>query len=429
LPARIEIEVPMNQFFNGCAVVAALLLFTLACQSGLPVEERPAPQASASAAAVDDTDLKTLVADNNRFALDLYARLRQKPGNLFFSPYSISSALAMTYAGSRNRTETEMAGAMHYSLGQERLHPAFAALGARFETIRAKNEVEFTAANALWPHKTYQFLPEYLELNRRHYGVEITPVDYVADAEGARRRINDWVEGKTAGKIKDLIGPDVLDSLTRLVLTNAIYFKGSWLAQFEKDATRPMPFRLDATRTKDLPTMFRNGAYRYHADETLQALELPYKGDDLSMIVLLPRAVDGLAAIEKDLDADRLAGIIARLREAEVNVFLPKFSVTSQFGLSDILQAMGMKDAFSMAADFSGMDGTTDLLITAVIHKAFVAVDEEGTEAAAATAVVIGLKSMPMIETFRADHPFLFLIREKSTGAILFLGRVTDPAS
>ena len=357
------------------------LFAALACDSGIPREERPSalPAASGQAAPVAP-DVRTLVAENNRFAVDLYGRLRATSGNLFFSPYSISTALAMTYGGSRNRTAEEMARTMRYTLGQEKLHPAFASLGERFNAIRAKGEVEFATVNALWPHKTYRFLPEYLALNREHYGVEITPVDYVADAEGARRTINAWVEDKTAAKIKDLIPPDVLDSLTRLVLTNAIYFKGSWMEQFEKNRTRPLPFHLDASRVQDVPMMFRHGRYRLLNEENFQVLELPYKGGDLSMVVLLPRAVDGLAAIEAGLDAESVSALAGRLVETDVNVFLPKFSITSQLGLSEILKSMGMRDAFSQAADFSGMDGTTDLLITAILHKAFVAVDEEGTE-------------------------------------------------
>jgi serpin B len=379
-------------------------------------------------APVSAQDLKTLTGNNNQFAMDLYGRLKENSGNLFFSPYSISTALAMTYAGSRNNTEREMARTMRYTLGQDKLPAVFSAQQASLRAIEKKGDVQLSVANALWPHLTYTFLPEFIELNRRYYGVDITQVDYVTATEAARLTINDWVDKKTSGKIKDLIGPDILDPLTRLVLTNAIYFKGFWAEQFKKDATRPMAFHVTETETKDVPTMFQKNTFRYKATQDVQVLELPYKGRDLSMIVLLPRDIDGLDAMEKTLNAEQLNAWTADLHDMELNVFLPKFTMTSEFSLSDALKAMGMKDAFTQAADFSGMDGTTLLMITAVLHKAFVAVDEEGTEAAAATAVVIGIKSMPMLEEFRANHPFLFLIRENVTGSILFLGRVADPS-
>ncbi|MCF7973460.1 MAG: serpin family protein [Phycisphaerae bacterium] len=417
---------------NECklAIVLGVCLILGACQPhhSDANESQVDKKLPSGAASVSAQDLKILTGNNNQFAMDLYAQLKNNPGNMFFSPYSISTALAMTYAGSRNNTEKEMGQTLRFTLSQDRLPAAFSAQQAWLKAIEKKGDVELSVANALWPHVTYKFLPNFIELNRRYYGVDITNVDYVTATEAARTTINDWVDRKTAGKIKDLIGPNILDPLTRLVLTNAIYFKGFWAEQFKKEATRPMAFHVSPTEKKDVPTMFQKSTFRYKAGQDVQVLELPYKGKDLSMIVLLPQNVDGLEAMEKALTAGQLSAWTADLQDMELNVYLPKFTMTSKFSLSDALKAMGMKDAFSMAADFSGMDGTTDLLITAVLHKAFVAVDEEGTEAAAATAVVIGLKSMPMLEEFRADHPFLFLIRENETGSILFLGRVKDPS-
>ena len=373
-------------------------------------------------------DLQTLIEDNNQFAVDLYGQINTAPGNLFFSPYSLSSALAMTYLGSRNNTEREIAQALRFTLGQKKLPPAFLAHRQALETIAAKGDVHLAVANALWPHLDYPFLPEYQTLNRHYFGVTTTPVDYVRAPELARETINAWAEEQTAGTIKNLIPPDVLNALTRLVLTNAIYFKGKWAKPFDAGDTRPRPFAIDATTSKEVAMMFQSDRFGYAENDSVQILEMPYQGNDLSMVVLLPRAVDGLPALEKTVTAPLLNAWLEELSPMEARVFLPKFKLTSQFSLIPAFTALGMRDAFTQAADFSGMDGTTDLLITAILHKAFVAVDEEGTEAAAATAVVVGLKSMPMMASFEADHPFMFLIRERSSGAILFLGRVTDPS-
>jgi len=414
-------------------IVLEILGFSLimvSCGMTQPSIDESQDNKSVPAIMVTDNnqDLQKLIADNNQFAFDLYGQLKNNSGNLFFSPYSISTALAMTYAGSRNNTEKEMAQVMRYTLEQNKLHSAFSRLQVGLTEIQKKGDVKLAVTNALWPHINYKFLPEYIELNRRFYGAKITNLDYVNSTEAARLTINDWVDNKTSGKIKDLIAPDILDPLTRLVLTNAIYFKGDWAEKFNKELTKPIKFSLSKTEQKDVQTMFQKGEFNYQDAETVKVLELPYKGNDLSMIVILPKEIDGLTSLEKSLTAEQVAKWTSNLKKMKVNVFLPKFSITSQFGLSDTLKQMGMKDAFTFAADFSGMDGTTDLMITAILHKAFVAVDEEGTEAAAATAVVVGIKSMPMFEEFRADHPFFFLIRENASGSILFLGRVADPA-
>ncbi len=375
-----------------------------------------------------DADAEAVVAGNTAFALDLYQQLRAQKGNLFFSPYSISTALAMTYAGARGDTEAQMARVLHFELGQEALHPAFAALEAELNAVQGGGDVQLNVANALWPHVDYPFLDAYLDLVKVHYDVSLTTLDY-GDPEPARQQINAWAEEQTRGKIKDLIPTGILNALTRLVLTNAIYFKGNWASQFEEARTKDAPFTVQPGQQVTVPLMTQKLTCGYGEFPELQVLELPYVGEALSMLVLLPRQVDGLASLEAQLTPGALAQWTARLRQSEVQVYLPRFKVEAAFRLDDALKALGMVDAFDMElADFAGMDGTDMLSISAVLHKAFVDVNEEGAEAAAATAVVMTKRAIPFPQpVFRADHPFLFLLHENSSGSVLFLGRVVDP--
>jgi serpin B len=313
-------------------------------------------------------------------------------------------------------------------LSQQELHPAFAALEAGLAGVQKKGKVKLSIANSLWPQKGYAFLPDYLDLCKKNYGTTITPLDYAKATEPARKTINTWVEDKTNKKITNLIGPGVLNESTRLVLVNAIYFKGDWSSQFKAEATQKQPFHLSAGKTVESPLMHQEREFGYRENDELQVLELPYAGNDLSMIVLLPRKANGLADLEAKLTVQNLAAWTGKLHRQKVEVFLPKFKMTSQFSLNDKLTVLGMTDAFTDKADFSGMNGNNNLYISAVIHKAFVEVNEQGTEAAAATAVVMATKSMPQpAPVFRADHPFLFLIRDNASGSILFLGRIVDP--
>jgi len=375
----------------------------------------------------DRSGVATAVQGNTEFALDLYQKLRTTDGNIFFSPYSISTALAVTYAGARRDTAIQIAQALHFLLDQKQLHPAFALLEAKLGEVGKKGQVQLRIANTLWPQKGYALLEEFLALMKQYYGVLITAVDY-GNAEAARHTINAWVEEKTENKIKDLILPRMLDALTRLVLVNAIYFKGNWASQFDQRLTSDAPFWVTPDDQVQVPTMTQKHKFRYGEGNGLQILELPYAGDDLSMIVLLPEGIGVLAKLEDSLTGENLGRWARNLRETEVEVFLPRFEITFPFRLDDTLKSMGMVDAFSDRADFSGMD-EEPLYISAVLHKAFLAVNEEGTEAAAATAVIMarGPPSLPPI--FRADHPFVFLIRENSAGSILFLGKVVNPAS
>jgi serpin B len=374
-----------------------------------------------------EADQIRAVKGNTAFALDLYAKLRTEDGNLFFSPYSISTALAMTRAGARGDTAAEMDKVLHFTLSQDRLHPAFAALMKQVngDPSDKKRGYQLSTANALWGQKGFPFKDDFLKLVNDDYDGGLNDVDFKGATEDARQTINAWVEKQTQDKIKELLLRGVLSVDTRLVLTNAIYFKGDWASQFKKDRTFDSAFHITADKSATVPMMNQEGEFRYSYSPEMQALELPYAGKGLSMVVLLPQKVDGLADLENNLSAEKLdlwLGRLAKVRDLEVS--LPKFKATSQFSLKAQLSGMGMPTAFSNGADFSRM-ADAHLFISAVIHKAYIDVNEEGTEAAAATAVVVDGDSAP--PRFWADHPFLFLIRDNRSGSVLFMGRVTDP--
>jgi serpin B len=318
------------------------------------------------------TDTRKVVAGNTEFAVDLYGKLRTGEGNVFFSPFSISTALAMTCGGARGATENQMAQTLHFNLPPDKLHPAFAALESNLNAVQQKGQIKLAVANSLWPQVGYEFLPDYLALCQKYYDTSITPVDYKGHTEAARKTINDWVEARTNRKIVELLKPGVLDSSTRLVLVNAIYFKGKWVSQFETNLTENQPFHMSSDKTIDAPLMRQTGDFKYaefpdmestnmsamfSSVSHLQVLELPYAGDDLSMIVLLPREADGLDHLDREFTAQNLAIWMTRLQSQKVEVFLPKFKSTSEFSLRGTLAALGMSDAFSGQADFSGMDG------------------------------------------------------------------------
>ncbi len=381
---------------------------------------------------------------NNCFALQLYQQVRGEKGNLFFSPYSISTALAMTYAGAKGRTQEQMAQTLCFPTAKEVVQklaegrePLMAedfarAFGEIIKDLNArggKGTFELHVANALWGQQDFEFLPSFAKLVEDQYGGHLERVDFVKAAEKARRTINAWVEKQTNGKIKDLIGPGLLDSMTRLVLTNAIYFKGTWARQFQKEGTQDEPFTLLDGGKIQVPMMNQQASFGYGEADGLQVLEMPYVGQELSMVVLLPREPAGVGELEKALTAENVSKWLSGVRRQEVIVAMPKFKMTHKFSLGAVLQAMGMTDAFSRQADFSGMTGRNDLFISAVVHQAYVDVNEEGTEAAAATGVTMRLTAMApgRVPVFRADHPFLFLIRDIRSGSILFVGRVANP--
>ncbi len=381
--------------------------------------------------AQDITDADSIVKSNTAFSVSLYGKIKDAKGNLFFSPYSISTALAMTYAGARGNTAKQMSQTLCFTLDQKRLHPAFSAVETKLNEIRQKGNVQLSVANAIWPQKKYPFLKEYTALLDKEYKVTITPVDYKNKTEETRVLINTWVEEKTEKKITDLIKPGLLNSLTRLTLTNAVYFKGNWHNRFDTSATKQQPFWTTPEKSAKVPTMYKKAKFGYDERDSVQILELPYIGKELSMIIFLPLKKDGLAELENKLSPQTLQDLTMYINNVEVEVFLPKFKMTCEFDLTKTLMAMGMTDAFSAKkANFSGMDGKTNwLYIGSAVHKAFVDVNEEGTEAAAATAVAMRALSIPMPPpVFRADHPFLFIIRDNTKQNILFMGRVAEPA-
>ncbi len=393
----------------------AALALTPAVQA-LSIVEEPAP-------GIDYREMT--INGNTRFALELYGQLSTEKGNIFFSPYSVSTALAMTWSGARNNTEQEMADTLHFPLGQVLLHQAFAGIEQGLAGILAKGDVSLTTANSIWPRAGLPLLDGYVSRLEESYGVSVTPLDYLKETEAARRTINNWVETRTRKKIRELIRPGDLDPATAMVLVNAIHFKGDWASQFEERNTRPADFTLGDGTVKQVPTMSQTGNFDCGGDREVELLELPYQGGDLSMLILLPRDKQGLPALEGGLTPERLVSLLGTLREEKRAVKLPKFKFT--WGTTDLvapLRALGMKEAFTGKADFSGMDGSRGFFISLVLHKAFIEVNEQGSEAAAATAVTMK-RSMPNI--FFADHPFLFLIRDNVSGSILFLGRVVDP--
>jgi serpin B len=376
------------------------------------------------------TEVKNMVRDNTQFAADLYGQLAKQPGNLFFSPYSISSALAMTYGGARGKTAQEMATTLHFNMPSEKVHEAFAAINSQLRGD-GKRAFALSVANALWAQKGYVFHPEFVQLTQKYYGAGFETVDFRNATEEARETINHWVEKETHDKIKDLLPTGTLTPATRLVLTNAIYFKAAWENAFAAAQTKPAPFTTGGKEI-DVSMMHRLNKTSYLATDAFQMLELPYQQEELSLIVLLPKQADGLGAVERQLNAVRLEQWLRDAKRYEVDTFLPKFKITAQFKLKDVLTALGMGGAFRRGADFTGMSTAEDLVIDQVIHKAFIDLDEKGTEAAAATAVTIRALGAPVPEklervTFRADHPFMFLIRENHTGSVLFMGRLENP--
>jgi serpin B len=394
-------------------------------RSGLPrVTDAPPP-----------ADLAVLVEGNTAFAFDLYRVLRGGDANLFFSPYSISAALAMAYAGARGETGAEMAAALHFALHQDRLHRSFNGLDrlltGRGKDARGRDGQPFRlhVVNAAWGQSGFPFLPAYLDVLAQEYGAGMRLVDFAADPDAVRKTINGWVEQQTEKRIQDLLPEGSIDAMTRLVLTNAIYFNAAWQHVFDEARTTTAPFHLLGGGTIDAQLMRQSESLRYGSGAGYQAVEIPYSGGELSMVVILPPQGQ-FAAFEGSLDAARFRAIVDGLRPAQVILGLPKFEVKQPIDLNGPLATLGMAKAFQPAeADFSGMDGSRDLYISQVLHQSFVKVDEKGTEAAAATAVVIRVTSAPgeVVEMI-VDRPFIFAIRDIETGAVLFLGRVSDPS-
>lgn len=413
----------MNQKYISISIISLLLISFVLFLSGCGQQKTiPVDQTGSTSGGIN-----TVVEGNNQFAFDLYSKFKNNPENenIFFSPYSISVALTMTYEGAKGKTAEEMQSVLHIPEDNDMRRPNFAAI---YNGIN-KNDKEYklSTANALWAQKDYPFLDDYLETVEKYYGGKATNLDMSSEPEKSRKIINDWVEGQTNDKIKDLIPPGVLP--VRLVLTNAIYFKGDWIYQFDKKATRDSDFYKNEQERIQVPMMSmtnEEAEFNYAETEDLQILELPYKGEELSMLVLLPKEND-IDSLEQNLNINKLSEWKNMLEEQSVDVFLPKFKFETKYMMAPTLSDMGMPTAFIRgSADFSGI-ANTGLFISQVIHQAFVDVNEEGTEAAAATAVMMTDSLPPPKPLFRADHPFIFIIQQKENGNILFFGRVIDP--
>ncbi len=389
-----------------------------------------------------EPEVETLIASNTAFALQLYTQLKeQESGNLFFSPYSLSVALALTYAGARHNTARQMAQVLHFSPNHlNNIHTSFAKLQQQMSQVQQNNEIHI--ANALWGEKTYPFLNSFRELAVKNYQAQLNQTDFKNTYRTAHRQINAWVKKETQQKITQLIKPGIIDRLTRLVLVNAIYFKGQWVNPFDPNKTKPVSFWTTPHDPVMVPMMTQKNQFGYSENQHVQLLELPYVSNPpdeeslefsfapyhLTMVILLPRTNDGLTQLENTLTKANLDQWLAQIRWQKVNVSLPKFKINIGFELSKTLATMGMSEAFTTKANFSGINGTKALQLKSVVHQAFVDINEEGTEAAASSGIVAttrGIQSATPV--FLANHPFLFLIRHQASGSILFLGRLMKP--
>jgi serpin B len=419
-------------FLKKSTVLTVLFLLLSACGPSASLAKSDLPRNTSPNVASDD--IQILTDDNNTFALDLYQSLRAPDGNLIYSPYSISLALAMTYAGTRGETESQIAQTMHFP-PQDKLHSSLNALDlelAQRGKSGSKDEtpLQLNIANAVWAEQTFPFLKDYLDVIAQNYGAGIQLADFIHQHEAIRKEINGWVSNKTNDKIQDLIPGGVLDPSTKMVLVNAIYFKADWLYQFDPNDTKDAPFHLLDGPDVQVKMMSQSlFGVPYLQGDGYQAVELPYQGESAAMDIIVPDE-GNFSEFESTLDAQKLNEILRSMQPSGgMELELPKFSFSKDFDLKEHLTAMGMSDAFDPdRADFSGMTGGRDLYIDTVLHKAFVAVDEKGTEAAAATAVIMAPTSAMLPDvTLTIDHPFIFVIRDRPSGQILFVGRVLNP--
>lgn len=419
---------------RACAVVFLMGLTVANCESGESGGKQAPGELVASSLARDlappasAADVEQLSRDNARFAWQLYRALRAERGNVVLSPYSISTALGMTYAGARGETETEMAGALELTLPQAALHPAFNRLDLDLAS-RGSSGFVLETVNQLFGQTGYDFVPEFLDTLATSYGAGLRTLDFAADPEGARQRINRWVFAATAERIRDLLPEGVLDDDARLVLVNAITLDAIWARKFEPGRTAKADFELLEGGTTQVDMMRQTLTAPYVRSDGFEAVELAYEGEAQSMLLIVPDA-GGFGAVEGALDAALVEDVVARLTPTELELGLPRFEFETPLPLVQGLESRGMRLAFTELANFSGISTREQLMIYDVRHQAFIAVDEEGTRAAAATGVIVGPTSAPVTEVrLTIDRPFVFAIRDRQSGAVLFLGRVLDPAA
>jgi serpin B len=422
----------MNPLLRRLVPLAVIPL--LACGKSNPTADGTFKQSSrprAAAGSVAAADVSTQAHDNAGFAFDLYAQLRGTPGNIFISPYSISSALAMVSAGARGESLTAMNGTLHFELPAPRVHAAFNALDdalaqrARVGTSAQGGPFQLRVANAVWAQDGLGLQPDFLDVLAENYGAGVHLVDFLRQPTAARGTINGWVSQATDGKIPELLQAGDVDASTRLVLTNAIAFSGAWATPFDPALTHSGAFHALDGQTVQVPLMHQSEELRFARAADFSLVELPYSNRDLSLVVLVPDA-NQFAAVESRLSADFLDAALGTLHSSAVTLDLPRFGMTTQARLRQPLSTLGMGPAFGDGADFSGIDGLRDLHIADVIHQATVRVDEAGTEAAAATAVVLaGTAVLPPVN-LSIDRPFLVILRDAPTGSVLFVGRVVS---
>jgi serpin B len=368
-----------------------------------------------------------MIKGNNNFAVELYREIRSEEGNTFFSPFSISAAMAMTYAGARTESEKQIAAVMHFNSDQKKFHTDYNILLNYVTSLNRKDSVVLSVANNMFAQKDYYFSEEYFKQIKSYYGADLQNLDFKNDLENSRKTINKWVEDRTKNKIQELLIPGVLSDQTRLVLVNAIYYLGNWETAFDPARTSKLSFYTNPESPVQAEFMYREAEMRFAELDNMKLVELPYAGGDLSLMVILPDDAAAMASIEKSLSADQWSLWSNLMTNKKIKLLLPKFKTVCEFELSEVLKKMGMPHPFSLQADLSGMTGRKDLMIDKVVHKAFIEVMETGTEAAAATAVVIREKNGMVIPEFRANKPFIFIIKDNKEGGILFMGRINDP--
>jgi serpin B len=373
-----------------------------------------------------------IVKASNSFTINLYTHLASEPGNLVLSPFSVETVLAMTYSGAKSETAQQMADTLFFKNGDTNVHTFFSTLLKQLNRTNVFDS-QFISANSLWARQGYSFLSPFTKLLENQYGAAITPIDLTgptgdfdqAKAEAARKRIDLWVEGHTASRIKKALPDTLPDAATRFILLNATYFKGAWEIPFDKKLTEYYPFHISAVESVSVPIMYVKGRFGFYQNSDFQFLEMSYISNHFSMMVLLPTGKDGLAELEKKLTGQLVERLRQESKMREIKAYMPRFKASSRYNLKEPLQNMGMRDAFSeVKADFSGITQQKPIYIEDVIHRAYVEVNEEGTEAAAAS---IAIGTQGIMDVFNANHPFLFMIIDNPTGTILFIGRVTNP--
>jgi serpin B len=405
-------------------LILIILLPVTCCKSKNKISDSHNPmKESASISAISEA--------NNEFAFSLYRKNGDEEKNIIFSPYSICTALAVTYAGARANTAKEMAQVLWFPEDQASFHPGYKAFTDSILLTGKENGTELKIANALWVQDDYKLRQDFIDLAESCYKAKAENVNFKipSELEKTRQKINTWVEEMTNNRIQDLLQQGVLKEITRLVITNAIWFNGNWVKPFDTNSTYPSIFKINSAKSVSTDFMHQKTDAGFYEDDEIKALEILYKGEKKSMLIILPKETDGWRLIGRILSPDRMKIISREMKVQEVEIAIPKFSFESQFNLKETLMQMGMKEPFSNDADFSGMTDENDLKIDDVIHKAFIEVNETGTEAAAATAVIMILKSALGEQPVRfiADHPFIYFIMDKTTGGIIFMGRLVNP--